>query len=264
MASVITKARTASPVSRTMCFGNTGAHNVAANLPTKMPMTPRPRASCMLIVAIARSRVPMSSKTAPFRFSDEVVWPNFRFGSTPGAPYPDSQFPVTAVDELSKQGVPDVSRLLRSPNPTFKALSELATAEGSPGDGPLAIRAVSARGRAAQSQCDEGPRARRAGPCPDTYTDEQIKTLVTVPVLSVFGDHRDTPTDIPTRPSWQLSFDSCQALINRVKSAGGDAQMRNSPDCGIRGNSHMIMQDKNHLQIAARWDREWPHPRADL
>jgi hypothetical protein len=39
-------------------------------------------------------------------------------------------------------------------------------------------------------------------------------------------------------------------LIGRVKAAGGDAQMLNPPDRGIRGNSHMIMQDKNHLQIA--------------
>ena len=61
------------------------------------------------------------------RFSDEVVWPNFRFGSKPGEPYGDSQFPVTAVDELSKQGVPDVSfGGLPTPNPTFKALSDLA------------------------------------------------------------------------------------------------------------------------------------------
>src|SRR5512136_417657 len=43
------------------------------------------------------------------RFSDEGVWPNFRFGSKPGAPFPDSQFPVNAVDELAKQAVPDVS-----------------------------------------------------------------------------------------------------------------------------------------------------------
>ena len=58
------------------------------------------------------------------RFSDEVVWPNFRFGLKPGAPYPDSQFPVSAVDELSKQGVPDVSfGGVPTPNPTFKALS---------------------------------------------------------------------------------------------------------------------------------------------
>ena len=52
---------------------------------------------------------------------------NFRFGSKPGEPYADSQFPVSAVDELAKQGVPDVSRLLPTPNPTLEALSELAT-----------------------------------------------------------------------------------------------------------------------------------------
>ena len=66
----------------------------------------------------------------------------------------------------------------------------------------------------------------------------------------VFGDHRDTPTGIGTLPSWQISFDSCQALIGRLKAAGGQAQMLNPPDRGIRGNSHMIMQDKNNLQIA--------------
>src|SRR6476619_2643743 len=59
------------------------------------------------------------------RFSDEVVWPNFRFGAKPGEPYPDSQFPVGAVDELSKQGVPDISfGGVPTPNPTFKALSD--------------------------------------------------------------------------------------------------------------------------------------------
>ena len=42
----------------------------------------------------------------------------------------------------------------------------------------------------------------------------------------------------------------CQALIGRIKSAGGQADMLAPPDRGIRGNSHMIMQDKNNLQIA--------------
>ena len=46
------------------------------------------------------------------------------------------------------------------------------------------------------------------------------------------------------------SFESCQALIGRLKAAGGQAQMLNPPDRGIRGNSHMIMQDKNNQQIA--------------
>ena len=71
-----------------------------------------------------------------------------------------------------------------------------------------------------------------------------------MPILVVFGDHRDTPTGISSRPSWQLSFDGCQELIARLKAAGGQAQMLDPAARGIRGNSHMIMQDKNHLQIA--------------
>src|SRR5687767_3703355 len=63
---------------------------------------------------------PASNIPNALRFSDEVVWPNFRFGSKPGEPYPDTQFPVAAADELSKQGVPDMSFGLPRPNPTLK------------------------------------------------------------------------------------------------------------------------------------------------
>jgi len=185
------------------------------------------------------------------RFSDEVVWPNFRFGSKPGAPYPDSQFAVTAVDELSKQGVPDMSFGLPRPNPTLKALSDLATdlrgavLMGHSQSGPFPLDSALLNPAVAKGLVLVEP-----GRCPDTYTDEQIKILATLPILVVFGDHRDTPTGISTRPSWQLSFESCQVLLGRLKAAGGDAQMLNPPDRGIRGNSHMIMQDKNNLQIA--------------
>jgi pimeloyl-ACP methyl ester carboxylesterase len=185
------------------------------------------------------------------RFSDEVVWPNFRFGSKPGAPYPDSQFPVAAVDELSKQGVPDMSFGLPQPNPTLKALSDLATQlkgavlMGHSQSGPFPLAAALLNPSVARGLVLVEP-----GRCPDTYTDEQIKALATVPILVVFGDHRDTPTGISMRPSWQLSFEGCQALLGRVKAAGGDTQMLTPPDRGIRGNSHMIMQDKNNLQIA--------------
>ena len=200
---------------------------------------------------VRAGKAAITDQPALFRFSDEVVWPNFRFGSQPGAPYPDSQFPVAAVDELAKQGVPDVSRLLPTPNPTFKALSELATqlngavVMGHSQSGPFPLETALLNPAATRALVLVEP-----GRCPATYTDEQIKVLATVPILVVFGDHRDTPTGISTRPSWQISFESCQALIGRVKAAGGDAQMLNPPDRGIRGNSHMIMQDRNHLQIA--------------
>jgi pimeloyl-ACP methyl ester carboxylesterase len=186
------------------------------------------------------------------RFSDEVVWPNFRFGSKPGAPYPDSQFPVTAVDELAKQGVPDVSfGGLPTPNPTLKALSDLASQVngavlmGHSQSGAFPLAAALLNPAAAKGLVLIEP-----GRCPANFTAEQVKTLASVPILVVFGDHRDTPTGISTRPSWQESFDSCQQLIGSIKAAGGQAQMLNPPDRGIRGNSHMIMQDKNNLQIA--------------
>ncbi len=186
------------------------------------------------------------------RFSDEVVWPNFRFGSKPGAPYADSQFPVTAVDELAKQGVPDVSfGGVPTPNPTHKALSDLASQVnaavlmGHSQSGAFPLAAALLNPAVAKGLVLVEP-----GRCPATYTDEQIKTLATLPILVVFGDHRDTPTGIGTQNSWQISFDSCQTLIGRLKAAGGQAQMFNPPDRGIRGNSHMIMQDRNNLQIA--------------
>ena len=195
---------------------------------------------------------PPASQPVWLRFSDEGAWPNFRFGPKAGAAYPDNQFPVSAVDELAKQGVPDVSfGGLPTPNPTFKALSDLAgqlngavlMGHSQSGSFPLAAALIN-------PAATKGLVLVEPGSCPATYTTEQIATLAKVPILVVFGDHRDTPTGIPTLPSWQTRFEACQALISRIRSAGGRAEMLNPPDRGIRGNSHMLMQDKNNLQIA--------------
>jgi pimeloyl-ACP methyl ester carboxylesterase len=195
---------------------------------------------------------PAASLPRWLRFSDEGVWPNFRFGSKPGEPYPDSQFPVTAVDELSKQGVPDVSfGGLPMPNPTLKALSDLASQVngavlmGHSQSGSFPLEAALINPAVARGLVLVEP-----GSCPARYTTEQIAALAKAPILVVFGDHRDTPTGLPTLPTWQQRFEACQAMIGRLKAAGGQAEMLNPPERGIRGNSHMIMQDKNHLQIA--------------
>jgi len=148
--------------------------------------------------------------------------------------------------------VPDVSfGGIPTPNPTLKALSDLAgqlngavlMGHSQSGSFPLAAALIN-------PAATRGLVLVEPGSCPVTYTPEQIATLAKVPILVVFGDHRDTPTGIPTLPSWQTRFEACQALISRLRSAGGQAEMLNPPDRGIRGNSHMIMQDKNNLQIA--------------
>jgi pimeloyl-ACP methyl ester carboxylesterase len=186
------------------------------------------------------------------RFSDENVWSNFRIGTKPGQPYPDTQFPVTALDELSKQGVPDVSfGGIPTPNPTLKALADLASqlngavvmGHSQSGSFPLAAALLN-------------PAAMRGlvlvepGTCPANYSEDQIATLAKLPILVIFGDYRDTPTGIGSLPTWQTRYEACQALIARLKTAGGQAQMMRPVEIGARGNSHMIMQDKNHLQVA--------------
>ena len=204
-----------------------------------------------------RAGVATADKLPPWlRFSDEVVWPNFRFGTKPGEPFADTQFPVSAVGELSKQAVPDISFGFPQPNPNWKALADLAgqlksaVLIGHSQSGSFPLEAALLNPTAAKGLVLVEP-----GRCPE-YTGDQIKTLATVPVLVVFGDHRETPTGLSTLPSWQQRFEMCQAMIGRLKAAGGRAEMLAPPDRGIKGNSHMIMQDRNHLQIAD-WILQW-------
>lgn len=197
--------------------------------------------------------VPPASLPLWLRFSDQSVWPNFRFGTEAGKPFPDTQFPVSAMDELAKQAVPDVTfgGGVPTPNPTLKALSDLAAqlngavlmGHSQSGSFPLAAALLN-------PAVTRGLVLVEPGTCPATYTPADIAALAKVPILIVFGDHRDTPTGIPNLPSWQDRYMACQAMIGRLKQAGGQAEMLAPPDRGIRGNSHMIMQDKNNLQIA--------------
>lgn len=186
------------------------------------------------------------------RFSDEVVWPNFRFGAKPGEPYAETKFPVHAVDELSRQGVPDLTYSgLPVPTPTIRALADLAgelggaVLLGHSQSGPFPLQAALLNPAAARGLVLLEP-----GRCPDNFTDEQIRTLARIPILALYGDYLDTATGISRLPSWKISYDGCMALIQRIQQAGGRARMLHPPELGIRGNSHMMMQDVNNLQIA--------------
>lgn len=185
-----------------------------------------------------------------WRFSDEVSWPDFRFGAEPGAPFRDGQFPVAALAELSKQSIPDLSMALPTPNPTYKALSDLAirvkgavlVSHSQSGAFPLEAALANATGI-------KGMVLVEPGVCPATYADTQIATLATLPIMVVYGDHLDTPTGIPDF-SWQAAYEGCRAFVARVNAAGGSARMLHLPDRGIGGNSHMVMQDRNNLRVA--------------
>lgn len=184
------------------------------------------------------------------RISDEVAWTGFRFGPSDGVKFQDTQFPVEAMEELAKQGVPDLIQAVPPNDPNYTALSQLAQKLGDAvllghsqsGTFPFETALRSAKGL-------KGLIAIEPPGCNATvYSEEQINKLAKLPILIVFGDHVDMQQ--PIAPSWLPFFKDCQAFVERINAAKGKATMLHTPSIGIRGNSHMIMQDKNNLLIA--------------
>ncbi len=195
--------------------------------------------------------VPPESQTFIKRFSDENIWPNFRFGTKMGAPYADTQYPTDFAAEASKQIVPDLIWGLPNPNPNFKALADLAgqldgavlMSHSQSGAYPIEAALIDPTGIRGLIMVEPGG-------IPRDYTDEQIKKLASLPVLFVFGDHiGEVPEETPGH-TWQEALNSAEFFVSRINKAGGNAKMLHLPKEGIHGNSHMIMQDKNNLRIA--------------
>ncbi len=73
--------------------------------------------------------------------------------------------------------------------------------------------------------------------------------MTTIPSLIVFGDHIDDAAP-EFAETWQTSLMNCRNIVQTINDAGGDATLIHLPEVGIFGNSHMMMQDKNNLQVA--------------
>lgn len=202
-------------------------------------------------VAPTAPGAPAAMGPGAFRFGDRVgVWTNFRFGPRYGEVFPGSQFPVEAVGELSKQAIPDLTSQTPSPNPTFKALSDLAIdldgavliSHSQSGPFPMDAALIDPRGV-------RGIVAVEPGACRGSYTDEQIAKLAKIPTLVVFGDNLSAQTGLGGI-TWQNRLDGCRAYAARIKAAKGQVDIIPTSELGVHGNSHMLMQDKNNIQIA--------------
>jgi pimeloyl-ACP methyl ester carboxylesterase len=68
--------------------------------------------------------------------------------------------------------------------------------------------------------------------------------LKDVPILMVFGDYVDQ------HPRWATFKKIDLEYAAAVRAGGGKVDVINLPELGIKGNSHMLMQDKNNAQIA--------------
>ncbi len=65
-----------------------------------------------------------------------------------------------------------------------------------------------------------------------------------LPILVLFGDYVDE------FPRWAPRLANCRAFVAAANAAGGKAEVLVLPDIGIKGNTHMLMQDDNSLDIA--------------
>jgi pimeloyl-ACP methyl ester carboxylesterase len=178
----------------------------------------------------------------------ELAWPLFRFGPTSGTAFPDTQFPTEAFAAFGAQGVPfgeatleggamataprALAALLDKIGPAVVVVHSLA--------GPFADALVEARPRLVKAVVNiEGAQA-------IVPTEAQIEAYRGIPVLELFGDHLDAPV-FTGRPR----YEGRKAVVERItKQGGGKATLVRLPDVGVKGNSHMMMQDRNNLQVA--------------
>jgi len=200
-----------------------------------------------LMTAVKAGAVPPSQLPNVLSATDQVAWTVFRFGPTFGKAFPDEQFPVEAADELYKQMIPDLNSILPNPNPTLTNMAALAVklkgavlmGHSESGFFPEQAALIDPSGVKGLISIEMG--------C-QVLTPVEISKLAKIPTLIMFGDHlSDVQGGIA---NWPQSFDSCQKFVEQMKAAGGDAQMMSLPKMGIKGNSHMLMQDKNNLQLA--------------
>lgn len=187
--------------------------------------------------------------------SHEFAWVGFRFGAKPNQAFADEQFPIAAVDDLYKQMIPDLNGLLPADaNPTLNHLATLSKQIGG-----AVVMGHSESGFFPEQAALVDPTGIKAiislepaQTCSTSLSQQQLQTLAKIPILIVFGDHL---TDA-FASFWIPALSQCQTFAASVRALGGDATVLQLPDAGLKGNSHMMMQDRNNDKVAdvlLRW-----------
>jgi pimeloyl-ACP methyl ester carboxylesterase len=187
-------------------------------------------------------------KSEPQFLTKANPFERFRIGQGPGSwnadpakmrALPGTQFPVEAYDDFVKQIVP---RWLDTDDAIIAAYTALVDKVC-----PCAILFHSQAGafgfRVAQARPDKVKALVAVEPAVAGDKDKAAN-LKAIPVLFVYGDNIATDSRWPKMR--QIGLDYGEAL----RAAGGKVDVVNLPEVGIKGNSHMMMMDRNNGQIA--------------
>lgn len=181
----------------------------------------------------------------------EFAWTWFRIGPSYGVPFKDTQFPLGSVDQFYKMWIPDQSSALPPDNPGYADLAQLgAKLGGAVLIGHSQSMMFPEQAALIDSKAVKGIISLESGySCQTQYSDAQRAILARIPILIVFADHQgDAPE--PFRTRWTASLAECRSFANSIAALGGDVTFIHLPEIGIHGNSHMMMLDRNNLQIA--------------
>ncbi|MBR0650614.1 alpha/beta fold hydrolase [Roseomonas terrae] len=191
------------------------------------------------------TRIPEETGGAPVVGPLENPWLRFRIG--PGTPqegrvFPGQQFPSDPESwrAFIRQNVPRFTTTDEMILAAYGALLDRV--------GPSAVVAHSQGGffgwRAAQEWPDKVRALVLVEPA-SVGLAEKVAALRGVPVLMIFGDYIAEDARWPTIRGHGVAF------ADAVRAAGGSVDVMDLPARGIRGNSHMIMMDRNSDEVAA-------------
>jgi hypothetical protein len=187
-------------------------------------------------------------KGEPVFLTKENPFERFRIGAGPGSYnkdpakmklMPGSQFPTEGYDNFTKQGVP---RWTTTDAAIIAAYTELVDKVC-----PCVVLIHSQSGqfglKVAQARPDKVKALVLVEPA-GLGDPKQMDRLKNVPLLAIYGDY------IEQDPRWPKIRAAGIEFFEGVRKAGGRYDVVDLPKAGIRGNSHMIMMDRNSDQVA--------------
>jgi pimeloyl-ACP methyl ester carboxylesterase len=174
-------------------------------------------------------------------------WERFRMGP-PGSwnedpakrgSYPGMQFPAEAYPQFMKQGVP---RWVTTDAEIVKAYIELVDKVC-----PCVLVVHSQSGTFGYKVLEARPDKVKALVAVEPTVGGDISKIPLVkgtPITVIIGDNAKE------HPRWKNIRQNSVKYGEAFKAAGGNFDLVDLPDVGIKGNSHMVMMDKNSDQVA--------------
>ena len=193
------------------------------------------------------ARYPEIYQDAPFFRNEKEAWELFRIGK---AYDPDpskrvaqegTQFPIESFGEFVKQSVPRWATNDELTQAAYDQYVEQAC--------PCVIVVHSQGGNFAYKAAMKHPDKIKAmvmvepSGSPDPEKTD-FSALMGVPMLWVWGDYTEAS------PFWSAIVARQEKVRAKLTALGGQADLLMLPQKGIKGNSHMLMMDKNSDQIA--------------